>query len=629
MASRVSRAARLVLLASLLAACGERADLRRVGEQPVVARPGQEILDLADADLELVGERLLARRRHVRLDDPPLEAAIRAVACRLDAARCPGLRVQLIEAPSPSLHAWPGGHLEISTGMALRIGDEAELAALLAHELAHARLGHRAAAFEAAQRALWPLTTGAGPVEAPAPVVARSPFALPAFASAYVAGYWETMSNVVLLSVTPMVVVSPFVPFVLAEEASRALPVPFDVDLELEQLPYPPEAEREAEGEAAALLARGGYEPGAAARLWARLAREEAAGDRGSARTRTFLETHPGSAERFAGLEGAARPLGDGRRSALPAPGWAAVVPGRRLGWLAREIDRGRWNRSLVLVDQLLARERQAVDLLWARAELLRRRGDAADTEAARAILAELARDPRAPAATWRSLGLVLDRIGRGDEAAAALRTYLLRYPETPERALIEARLAAGRWLVPGERIAPADDASRPRLEVSMPRARRSRYELARTSFGSTVDALLVWDGLPAGEPLASESSLAVAYDLFPSPAPHRFDPDRNELELVELLGTLLARRDSGRAELLAAAPAAFAGGAGVRAEWRIRDDRFGLDHRALALLRVVDGRLFGIVFRAAAFGPWVDLSPEVETIAAEARLGKRRTGWF
>ncbi len=306
-----------------------------------------------------------------------------------------------------------------------------------------------------------------------------------------------------------------------------------------------------------------------------------------------------------------------------------ALAAGRRFGWLVHEIDRGGWNRSLALVDQLLAREAEAVDLRWARAELLRRRGEAGDLGEARAILEKLAGEPRAPAATWRSLGLVLDRTGRGEEAAAALRTYRLRDPEAPERALVDARLAAGRWLVPGEGTASVGDASTRGLAVSLPGSRSRRHERVRSTFGAAIDVLLVWDGLPAGEPLAGESSLAVDYDLFPSPAPHRFDADRNELELVELLGTLLAGGAGGRAELVAAAPAAFAGGTGVRAEWRIRDHVVGLDHRALAVLRVVDGRLFGIVFRAAAFGPWADLSPEAESIAAEARLEQRRTGWF
>ncbi len=290
------RSARLVLLASLLAACGERAELRTVGERPAVERPGQEILALADPDLALVGERLLARRRYARLEDPPLETAIRAVACRLDTSRCAGLRVQLIEAPSPSLHAWPDGSLEVSTGMVLRIADEGELAALLAHEFAHARLGHRAEAFAAAQRALWPLTTASASVAPPTPLVARSPFALPSYGRAYVAGYWDVIGGIAYLSMTPAIIGVPFVPFLVAEEATKAWPVLFDVDLELEQLPHPPAAEQEAEREAARLLARAGYEPGAAARLWARLAREEAAGEHRPAQSRTFLETHPGVA---------------------------------------------------------------------------------------------------------------------------------------------------------------------------------------------------------------------------------------------------------------------------------------------------------------------------------------------
>lgn len=54
----------------------------------------------------------------------------------------PGARVVLLELPEPVSFSLPGGLVLLSTGAVAALDNEAQLALLLAHELAHAALGH-------------------------------------------------------------------------------------------------------------------------------------------------------------------------------------------------------------------------------------------------------------------------------------------------------------------------------------------------------------------------------------------------------------------------------------------------------------------------------------------------------
>ncbi|HWY66322.1 MAG TPA: M48 family metalloprotease [Rhizomicrobium sp.] len=71
------------------------------------------------------------------IHDQALNAYIQGVACRVAAANCPALRLYLVEAPGMRVLALPNGALVVSSGTLLRTGNEAELAHLLAHEIAH------------------------------------------------------------------------------------------------------------------------------------------------------------------------------------------------------------------------------------------------------------------------------------------------------------------------------------------------------------------------------------------------------------------------------------------------------------------------------------------------------------
>jgi beta-barrel assembly-enhancing protease len=93
------------------------------------------------------------RESPTRVRDDALTAHVHALACRIAPADCPRLRVYVIARAGFVANVWPNGMLQISSGALLRIDDDAELAAVLAHEIAHFRAGHALIEWQRAHRA--------------------------------------------------------------------------------------------------------------------------------------------------------------------------------------------------------------------------------------------------------------------------------------------------------------------------------------------------------------------------------------------------------------------------------------------------------------------------------------------
>jgi hypothetical protein len=81
----------------------------------------------------------------VPLEDPALQAYAQDLVCRI-APRCADHPVLLVDLPEPQAEALPDGRIAVRKGLLLAVQEEAELVFVLAHEIAHRRLGHRAPA---------------------------------------------------------------------------------------------------------------------------------------------------------------------------------------------------------------------------------------------------------------------------------------------------------------------------------------------------------------------------------------------------------------------------------------------------------------------------------------------------
>ncbi len=100
--------------------------------------------------------------------DPVITAFVNRVALNLvrHSDANVSLTVRVIETEEPDVFAFPGGFLYVTTGLITTVDSEAELASLIAHELAHVEARHGGR--QASKRAFWRIASTplifAGPV---------------------------------------------------------------------------------------------------------------------------------------------------------------------------------------------------------------------------------------------------------------------------------------------------------------------------------------------------------------------------------------------------------------------------------------------------------------------------------
>ncbi|MCX8102421.1 MAG: hypothetical protein N3D77_14425 [Geminicoccaceae bacterium] len=130
------------------------------------------------------------------------------------------------------------------------------------------------------------------------------------------------------------------------------------------------------------------------------------------------------------------------------------------------------------------------------------------------------------------------------------------------------------------------------------------------TAYGPLLDQLLLHDGLADGQPLVDTA------EGRPRPL---FRAALTGPELAEFLLDSLRASGAVDAALLGVRPQPFAGGEGIRAEFRYRQPESGLAMRGVAAARVRDGRLVLIQLVAAEDHYFPALLPAFEQLVASA----------
>lgn len=373
----------LVLLALALASCATApsADLAP-GENPA---PGS-----TEANLWMVMDRvetqLQASGQVVR--DPALDAYLVEIVCRLEPEHCRNIRIYVVDVPHFNASMAPNGVMQVWTGLLLRTENEAQLAFVLGHELAHYVRRH------SLQR--W--------IDIQNKANAASIFAL--VTSAAGIGYVGDVGAL----------------------AALASVMAFSRD-----------QEREADALGLQRAVDAGYDPREGARIWGALRAEQAASE--SRERFVFLSTHPGVDERIRTLETAARRVPDTADRTLGSGRLAAVTAPYLDEWLGDELTRGAYSESEVLLDRLLERRGEPSLIQFYRGEVYRRRGAPGDLDrAVDAYQAAIAIDP-ATARAYRGLGQVLIRQGDEARARTALERYVELAPDAPDRLMIEEQI--------------------------------------------------------------------------------------------------------------------------------------------------------------------------------------------
>lgn len=330
------------------------------------------------------------RDSNLVIRDAKLNEYVRQVFCQtVGDDRCRTVRIYVMRIPQFNATMYPNGMMTVWSGMLLRVRDEAELGAILGHEFGHFELRHSLNGFKAR----------------------RTATDIMAWASLLAPSGVGTITTAAIGS---------FYSF------SR-------------------EQEKQADLLGHQYLVNSAYPSASAARVWERLMAEADATAAGRKRKSTqryaagFLASHPTHLERATYLRDVAAKAGDQGDAA------EAAYRSRMEHWLpeflADQIKLNDFGGTEYLLGEL-AGGNWTPELLYARAELYRQRGNPRDLVSAAQFYQDAIAKGFSRPEGHRGLGLALMRSQQTDHGRAALQHYLKLSPDASDAPMISALVA-------------------------------------------------------------------------------------------------------------------------------------------------------------------------------------------
>jgi beta-barrel assembly-enhancing protease len=323
-------------------------------------------------------EETKVRRSPFAIKNAELNTYVSAIACKLAGEHCPDLRVHIVRTPIFNASMAPNGMMQIWTGLLLRVENEAQLAAVLGHEIGHFYERHSLALLRNAKE----------------------------------------KSAIALL----------MLPFGLIG-AIGALGVIGGV------LGFSRDQERTADQIGVQLMTQIGYDPRQASVIWQNILSELKAGGRADQVERTVLTaTHPGISERIEVLADLTK---NARETNLGQKEWLDKIAPFRLDWIQDEVSRGQHDESLALFNRLLKIERKQPELHFGIGEVYRTRNASKDVELALTSYQQAISIGNEPVEIHRSLGLLYRANNSKENAESSLKKYLELTPGAQDAGLI------------------------------------------------------------------------------------------------------------------------------------------------------------------------------------------------
>jgi predicted Zn-dependent protease len=338
------------------------------------------LMDRAERDLKL--SRFVVR-------EPGINAYIRDIVCRLGKDYCSDVRAYVVRTPHFNASMAPNGMMQVWTGLLLRCSDEAQLAAVIGHEMGHYLRRHtlqqyrnvRNTAGFAAFLGLGLAVAGAG---------------------------WAG-------SIT-------------------------DLALSASLFAFSRDQEREADEIGLELMTRAGYMPLAAPEVWLQLIAEMNASTAQRSKSILFA-THPAPEERIVKLGELARGRNNGKGN-RGRDRYLADLGTMREQLVRDELALRQYGRSEVLFDRLLAQSPYDGILWFGKGEVYRLRAEADDLPRAMQAYEKALQAQGAPPETYRSIALVELKQGAKDRAQTAVDAYLQRKPDASDAVALRALLS-------------------------------------------------------------------------------------------------------------------------------------------------------------------------------------------
>jgi predicted Zn-dependent protease len=287
----------------------------------------------------------------------------------------------------------PNGMMMIYSGLLLRMRNEAQLAAVLGHEYVHYSQQHSLKIFREVK---------------------------------------SKTNTMAWLSVIPV-----------ANVAAAGAVAVMQVGLAGSIFSFSRENEAEADSGSIPMLVQAGYDPSAASLVWEQLRSEmdatAAARNQKSRKDkdRGIFGTHPPTADRVTTLGKLATPhLNAGGALQVSRAEYRQALVNFWAGFIDDQIKLNDFGGTEFLL-QSLAGDGWTSELLYARGELYRARGKPEDLKQSAVYYRDATAQEDAPPEAWRGLGLALLRTGDTDAGKAALKQYLQRHPNAPDKAMM------------------------------------------------------------------------------------------------------------------------------------------------------------------------------------------------
>jgi beta-barrel assembly-enhancing protease len=335
------------------------------------------------------------RDSKLTIHDEALNRYLKDVLCRtVGQDRCKGVRIYIVEVPAFNANMAPNGTMVVWSGMLLRVKNEAELAAVLAHEFAHFELRHSLKGYKQQRRA--------------------SDFA----AWAAVLG---GLANTNTSSLQQSLLGSTFQFSREQEEAADRLGFQY--------------------------LASANYPTAAASELWQHLMAESDASAIGHGQKPKqqyhagFFDTHPTSLKRAEYLAAESKKIGDTGRDAR-SENLRFAMASHLPAWLDAQVKLNDFGGTEYLLQQLATNGGWTGELLFMRGELYRLRGNPRDIVTSVQFYREALAAGYAEPSLRRNLGMALLRSGQKTDAQVELKEYLRLSPEANDVKAVQALLA-------------------------------------------------------------------------------------------------------------------------------------------------------------------------------------------
>lgn len=316
--------------------------------------------------------------RH-RIRDKELHGYLVDVVQRLSKDYSHDMRVYLMRTPYFNASMAPNGMMTVWSGLLLRVDDEAQLAAILGHEMGHYMRRHTLARIRDM----------------------RSKADVGAFLGGL--GLVGGIAQLTLLA---------------------------------SNFAYARDQEREADQIGLELMSKAGYRPQSAADVWQQII-DESKADKDAKSEAIMFATHPTNEERLETLRTKAAEIGTGGETF--ATRYHERIARIRFMLLDDEVRLHQYDRTLVVLKRLQGNQPGDGELIYFEGEVYRLRDGDGDRKLASGCYERAIGTGSSPPQAWRSLGLVQMKDGKKQAAHQSFDTYLKLLPDAEDRIIIKS----------------------------------------------------------------------------------------------------------------------------------------------------------------------------------------------